>query len=739
VSIKLHPLYKEEALALLIFFVGMSFAAITSAPKYTFYTENFGVICDGSTDNLTALQRIENLADDVAGAKIVFSGGECAISATWEIDAPGLSFECGGSGGPLSDGNTAAQITSACTITQTATDATPIMRFVDNDKVGANLGNSYTNMEGMGFKCEDASQAGKNAIEFTDDGSGASPRWSFTNFDKLFFSDCAGYGISVGQDVYGEGVSLTNFRYENMGGMIEGLDDGTGGTTYLNASQFIIKNHQFGISVNSASVEEHILNLETFRQGSVENVVIQGTGNSAVTSYMQIGGETLTKVISFHGEITTNEPPFSIYMSDNVYASSDKQFLYVEGLNVDKPISLSDNKAKLNIIGWNYFDPDDDSLGSMIDESRVIDTKDFGVGSIDVHTRDVITVPDGMVGRYRLTVTPSNGAQYVFPDSIPLVQYDGLDALDWSTTNTVNSYENNFIKISTDQGGRNFASQGIYDDADNHRVYGVNSDGNEIPRFIFEVNVPADNNAETFTCDTANDEIDATGHDFVDNDIVIASSTTTVCAGISTSRRYYVDNATANTYQLTTCYDGCGVVDITSTGTGTHTMTRWSSFVGRQVSMAARYKVVSSATTGAFTFLGSLMDGAQGNHGSAQNLTDVTGEWRDMYAIGIIDEDATGFQRLAHLNQSTVPDSTVQIFWDEVYMGWGATISVPAHGRQSDNQILRLTWCAGSAPTVGDYLDGDMCINTSAATGSPPYWMVTTPGSPGTWTAAPNL
>ena len=76
---------------------------------------------------------------------------------------------------------------------------------------------------------------------------------------------------------------------------------------------------------------------------------------------------------------------------------------------------------------------------------------------------------------------------------------------------------------------------------------------------------------------------------------------------------------------------------------------------------------------------------------------------------------------------------------------WSA-VSVPSvsvDAQTEDGYIVRNNGRAiifkGSAPTVGAWAVGDTCWNTSATSSTTPGWVCTTAGSPGTWTAMPQL
>lgn len=77
----------------------------------------------------------------------------------------------------------------------------------------------------------------------------------------------------------------------------------------------------------------------------------------------------------------------------------------------------------------------------------------------------------------------------------------------------------------------------------------------------------------TFTADDTTDVITATAHGLSDGQAVVLKTTTTLPAGLATSTIYYVRDSTTNTLKLAATSGGAAI-DITSTGTGTHTLYR---------------------------------------------------------------------------------------------------------------------------------------------------------------------
>ncbi len=77
----------------------------------------------------------------------------------------------------------------------------------------------------------------------------------------------------------------------------------------------------------------------------------------------------------------------------------------------------------------------------------------------------------------------------------------------------------------------------------------------------------------TFTADDATDVITATGHGLSDGHAVVVKSGGTLPAGLTANTRYYVRDSTTNTLKLAATSGGAAI-DITSAGSGTHTLYR---------------------------------------------------------------------------------------------------------------------------------------------------------------------
>jgi len=75
----------------------------------------------------------------------------------------------------------------------------------------------------------------------------------------------------------------------------------------------------------------------------------------------------------------------------------------------------------------------------------------------------------------------------------------------------------------------------------------------------------------TFTVDTSTDIVTSASHGLSDGAIVHVASTTTLPTGLSANTVYYVISATSSTFKLSLTSGG-GAIDISSTGSGTHSV-----------------------------------------------------------------------------------------------------------------------------------------------------------------------
>lgn len=99
-----------------------------------------------------------------------------------------------------------------------------------------------------------------------------------------------------------------------------------------------------------------------------------------------------------------------------------------------------------------------------------------------------------------------------------------------------------------------------------------------------------------FTATAATDLLTSNAHGLKNGDMVVLTTTTTLPAPLATSTVYYVRNATTNTFQLASTADkSATVIDITDTGTGTHTFTMHD--IGKDVNVIDFRNVILAIDT----------------------------------------------------------------------------------------------------------------------------------------------
>lgn len=76
---------------------------------------------------------------------------------------------------------------------------------------------------------------------------------------------------------------------------------------------------------------------------------------------------------------------------------------------------------------------------------------------------------------------------------------------------------------------------------------------------------------QTFTADATTDRITCVDHGFQVGDQVVVASSTTLPGGLAASTRYFVTDVSPNAFKLESVPGG-GAIDITSAGSGTHTI-----------------------------------------------------------------------------------------------------------------------------------------------------------------------
>lgn len=113
--------------------------------------------------------------------------------------------------------------------------------------------------------------------------------------------------------------------------------------------------------------------------------------------------------------------------------------------------------------------------------------------------------------------------------------------------------------------------------------------GTDSPKFFNGTSWHSVKTGANFTAAT-NDTITSNSHGLLNGDIVTVSSSTTLPAGLSATALYYVVQKADNTFKVSLTYGGTEV-DITDTGTGTHTWTYWDPFDISNIPSGSKYAV----------------------------------------------------------------------------------------------------------------------------------------------------
>lgn len=112
----------------------------------------------------------------------------------------------------------------------------------------------------------------------------------------------------------------------------------------------------------------------------------------------------------------------------------------------------------------------------------------------------------------------------------------------------------------------------------------------------------------TFTANAGTDTCTSTAHG-LNNDIpVVLTTSGTLPAGLSTGTTYWIVNKAANTFQLSATRGGAAI-DITSTGSGTHTWTQWLTADASNDTLYSEAHGLSNGDIISFSSTGSLPTG----------------------------------------------------------------------------------------------------------------------------------
>lgn len=125
-----------------------------------------------------------------------------------------------------------------------------------------------------------------------------------------------------------------------------------------------------------------------------------------------------------------------------------------------------------------------------------------------------------------------------------------------------------------------------------------------------------------FTAAVATDLLTSAAHGLKDGDMVVLTTTDTLPAGLAVLTIYHVRDASTNTFRLAATNNGVPI-DITDTGTGTHTFTMHD--IGRSILVEDfRHAIISFDTANSASvvtkFQGSIQDSAP-DFSAAQSIT----------------------------------------------------------------------------------------------------------------------
>lgn len=706
---------------------------------YHLITE-YGAVCDGNSANasanVTAIQEAIDAAE-VDGKAVLHPGGSCRTNAALVVSDANVKMLCASNAGINSQGI----VLPGCMIESTLTTGTSALLEL-NQSTSPYVNNFQ--IDGWAFDCNDSTTSGRHAIVMKN-----GTNYVGAVMTNLQFNDCTGKAFFYEDGTYTEGFYVANWRGTDMGGAFGGILQTVSAQTA--GTNNIFENVQFQ-GFNANHNEEFVAHIGEWRATTFRSFVMQG--NNLGPQFLSIytaANQTTNVFQNFHCEITNNGAKFGIYMApygDQFTGNGDGSAygrLIVNGFSCQLPISLSNHSVQLDITNWGGGDETD--IRYYLDESRVTNPNRFSYGNVNMFSSsNNIFVPKSYWGRYNLTMqTNGKGIGLIHSRNRKIISFDGTH-FPFIKSGATGRYfydtdDASLEMFSTSQ----IDTWGMYNDAEAGRVFGVTGTGNNVPPLVVKLTLPNDGNSETGTCDAAGNTIDITGHDFSDNDMVRFTTDGTVCAGLELDRHYWVDNATTDDFQLTLCYDGCGVVDITGAGTGTHTFVRPHSHFGTQFYAAIKAKAVTTSTSGNFAL--TYTDGLQGDGSPAVSLpvgrygtlsqNDFKNIWFEDFVTTVLDVDDpsnVNFQRIRQLSGGNAPVTLYIANWE---VGYGAESVADQSGWNGTVAPVTL-YCEDTAPTVGDYIRGDMCINRDVGgTNNIPYYINTTAGSPGTWTAAP--
>ncbi len=126
-------------------------------------------------------------------------------------------------------------------------------------------------------------------------------------------------------------------------------------------------------------------------------------------------------------------------------------------------------------------------------------------------------------------------------------------------------------------------------------------------------------NTKTFVSadvNTSTDVITIATHGFIESQAIRINTTGTMPGGLSSNQTYYILNATTNTFQLSTTREGTLAIDLTTGGSGTHTIQN----------ILPSFSIIDNTTTQTYTFIKGVKEVTE-----VDTVADVAGSLNGTY------------------------------------------------------------------------------------------------------------
>lgn len=184
--------------------------------------------------------------------------------------------------------------------------------------------------------------------------------------------------------------------------------------------------------------------------------------------------------------------------------------------------------------------------------------------------------------------------------------------------------------------------------------------------------------------DTATNFITSTAHGFDNGDPIKFTTTGTLPAGLELNRLYFVTNKTVDTFNVSLKYGGV-IVDITDSGTGTHTAVKG-------VRRTVMYVTITDSVE---TFQDSRQGTLIGNRGGTGTINYATGEYSVTFAT-------------APANTQAI---TASYYWEDSFVEGVCDFSKDTPRTAGQGYVLRQD-DAGDMRNIGAIGNDDYCFHT---------------------------